>query len=255
MKIQAIFPRMREWGLRFTPELCHIPIHRVSNALALRRVKHMNMSDAVRKEIRFFILYQDRFEAVLKIPFVLGLIENVYLTESVKGDIIELGSFRGGSTVMIAQLLKRIGSIKKIFACDTFEGHPYDDKYSNQPKRKNQFSNTSVKYVLNKFQRFDVDDKITIVKGLFEETLVSKLADKRFSFAFVDCDLYDSAKYVLEFLYPRLNGGGRIILHDYGDADWGLTEAVDEWCEKNGLRVNLNSVYYIEKLESKSADR
>lgn len=259
MAPESIFLQIQEWGSKFIPEVARIPVRRVyiplrrlSNALAIRHVKPININDVARKEIRFLILYSDRFEVLLEAPFILGLLENVYLTESIDGDIIELGSFRGGSTVMIAQLLKKIGSSKKIFACDTFEGFPYDDNHSNPPRRKHQFSGTSAKYVLNKFQRLNVDDKITIVKGVFEETLVLNFANKRFSLAFVDCDLYESTKYVLEFLYPRINGGGRIVLHDYNDTKWGLTKAIDEWCKKNGLRVNLNSVPYIEKPESKS---
>lgn len=248
MGVQSFFLSIKKWGSRLMPEPLCIPVRRVIGLAYLAQTIGMNTSNTVREEISFYISHQERLEARLETPFIIGLLESVYLTESIEGNIIELGTFKGGSTLMVARLLKRIGSKKAIFACDTFEGHPYDDRYSNLMKRKGEFSDTNVNYVLSKFQRFSVEDKITIVKGLFEETLVSKLTDKRFSLAFVDCDLYDSTKYVLEFLHPRMNCGGRIVLHDYGHPDWGLTKAVDEWCEKNGLRVNLNPVPYIEKI-------
>ena len=52
--------------------------------------------------------------------------------ESVKGDILELGIYKGGTTIMIAHFLKKIKSAKKVFACDAFIGLPYDDKFSTR---------------------------------------------------------------------------------------------------------------------------
>ena len=174
-----------------------------------------------------------------------GLLESVRATETVQGDIIELGTYKGGSAIMMARFLKKIGSKRQIYACDTFEGHPYYDHFSSQKQRKGQYSDTSVSYVKDKFRRFRVEDKITIIKGLFEDTLLSKLGEKRFSLAFVDCDLYKSTKYALDFLYQKMEDGGRIVLHDYGSEGWGLTKAVNEWCQRNGFKINLYPIPHI----------
>lgn len=173
--------------------------------------------------------------------FLAGLLSEILATKEVEGDIIELGAYKGGSTVMMVYTLKSTGQKKRIFTCDTFSGHPYDDDFSLRIAGKGEFSDTSSQYVADKFKRFHVSDRITICPGLFEDTLMKKLADKRFSLAFIDCDLYSSTKYALEFLSPRMAANGRIVLHDYEDEFWGLTKAVDEWCAKEGKKVTYNS--------------
>jgi len=205
-----------------------------------------DFTDNVRKEIRLLIFYKSKVEAGVDFSFLGGLLESVQATEPVKGDIIEFGTWKGGSTLMIGRLLKKIGSKKRIFACDTFEGHPYDDQFTSLPLRKGLFSDTSVGYVLSKFRRFGVEDKITVIKGLFENTLLNKLAGERFSLAFIDCDLYNSTKCALDFLRMRMSNGGRVVIHDYGDDRWGATKAINEWCQNNDVKVKLNPVPHIE---------
>ena len=171
--------------------------------------------------------------------------------ESVKGDILELGSYKGGTTIMIAHFLKKIKSVKKVFACDAFIGLPYDDKFSTRAKNSvGMFSDTSAKLVLDKFRKFEVDDKIQLLEGLFEDTLNEKLANNNFSIVLIDCDLYDATKYCLEFVYPRLNKNGLIILDDYQNLEnpeWGETKAADEFCSSYGTKVILSPMSHIVK--------
>jgi hypothetical protein len=218
---------------------------RLSKILDLLQLALSDFPDNVRREVLLFIFYKNKVEASMESFFLGGLLESVQATERVKGDIIELGTFKGGSTLMIGRLLKRIGSKKRIFACDTFEGHPYDDKFTSSPPCKGEFSDTSTRYVLNKFRRFGVQDKITVIKGLFENTLLAKLGNERFSLAFIDCDLYDSTKYALNFLRMRMNNGARVVLHDYLDDRWGASKAINEWCQNNHFKVNLDPVPHI----------
>ena len=163
----------------------------------------------------------------------------------IRGDIIELGTYKGGTSIMIARFLKRIHSKKYIYACDTFEGHPYDDKFSTIIPRKGTFSDTSLSHVEDKFRRFGVADNIRIIKGLFEDTLYRELGGKKFSFAFIDCDLYDSTKYALNFLIPRMADKAIIALHDYGLDSWGMSVAIHEQCQKRGIKVNLYPIPHI----------
>ncbi len=171
--------------------------------------------------------------------------------ESVKGDILELGSYKGGTTIMIAHFLKKIKSVKKVFACDAFIGLPYDDKFSTRAKNSvGMFSDTSAKLVLDKFRKFEVDDKIQLLEGLFEDTLNEKLTNSNFSIVLIDCDLYDATKYCLEFVYPRLNKNGLIILDDYQNLEnpeWGETKAADEFCSSYGTKVILSPMSHIVK--------
>jgi len=201
-------------------------------------------SEAVKKELRFFKSHFIELEAQISPTFASGLLQAVVDTNHLKGDIIECGTYKGGSTILIAHVLDMIRSTKHIYACDTFEGHPYDDINSAIDRHTaGRSSDTSVSYVRSKFQKFKVSDRITIVKGKFEDTLVSSLGDKTFSLAFVDCNLYHSARSCYSFLYPRIAHRGYIIVHDYVSPNkekervWGISLATDEFLGEKGLLI------------------
>lgn len=187
--------------------------------------------------------------AHVTLDFLGGLLKCILMTAKIDGNVIELGTYKGGSTVPMAYLLEAVHSDKRIFACDTFRGHPYNDKFSTHPMgKKGVFSDTSVQYVRREFRRLGVISRITIVEGLFESVLEKQLGNERFSLAFVDCDLYKSALSALEFLSSRMAHKGRIVLHDYGDTSWGITKAVNEWCKREGMTISFDLVPYIEIL-------
>ncbi len=204
----------------------------------------------LRSTMKFYFKNKNDLEVLLHPDYLRGLLECFLMTKAAKSDIIELGSYRGGSTTVCAHFLKKIKSSKIIYACDTFEGHPFEDKFSKYENIIGEFSDTNIPYVLKKFEKYDVLDKIKIIKGSFEDTLESKLGEKKFSLAFVDCDLYDSTKYVLSFLYPRMEVNGIICFHDYYPqgykySHWGITKAVDEFLQEKHLKIQLNPIAYI----------
>jgi len=209
-------------------------------------IKSGMFKSEVRRELLFYPnhwLEIEHTEDLASLFFIGGLLECVLATQTIEGDIIELGTYKGGTSIMIARFLKSIGSKKRIYTCDTFEGHPYDDKFGKD--RKGRFSDVNISYVEDKFFRFGVADKIRIIKGIFEDVLYKKLGEKKFSFAFLDCDLYQSTKYALNFLIPRMANGAIIALHDYGNPHFGLTKAVHEQCQKSHLKVNLYPIPHI----------
>lgn len=200
---------------------------------------------AIQNELSFLAGNAEEIDASIRPSFMGGLLSLVLATGEIPGDIIELGTYRGGSSIMMARMLKRMDSKRRIFACDTFEGHPYEDKGSTTLNATGMFSDTSVPYLKKKLKQFDVLERITLVKGLFEKTLYSLLGSCRFSFAFVDCDLYDSTRFVLSFLAERMESGGVVAFHDYGWEAWGLSDAVHEWCRANAKIVRLHPVPHI----------
>jgi len=210
----------------------------------LMKSKMASFEPSIREELNFYVKnhykLQDLQGSGSDIGHILTFIKN---NESIKGDILELGIYRGGTTIMMAHFLKKIISVKKIFACDAFIGLPYNDKFSKNVKNSiGMFSDTSAKLVLDNFKKFKVDDKIQLIEGLFEDTLNKKLGNNNFSIVFIDCDIYDATKYCLEFAYPRLNKGGLIILDEYEQngtesPEWGETKAADEFCSLHGLKI------------------
>jgi O-methyltransferase len=61
-------------------------------------------------------------------------------------------------------------------------------------------------------------DAYAVVPGFYEETLAAMSPSEdpaNIALAYVDCDLYSSAKTVLEFLEPRLKHGMIVAFDDY----------------------------------------
>jgi hypothetical protein len=171
------------------------------------------------------------------------------------GDIFEFGVFQGASLIAAALILKELGSKKKVYGFDTFNGFPsyshYDDlnnfyKYQNtffDPNfvkkfeifKKNKkilnnlknlsiksigssgnFEKTSLKLIKQKIKFFKLDN-IKIIKGPFSRTLKKFFKDYngKISSANLDCDLYEGYKICLPLIYKYLSKKGYINLDEY----------------------------------------
>ena len=120
---------------------------------------------------------------------LLSYIEETEINLDTKdGPILELGVFRGGTTTCLAKFLMMINSKRKIFACDTFSGFPYEDNVQNKLYGKlkqlsdskfyvSAYPKTNVDYVNKKYKIFGVKNHIEIINGRFEDTLYHKLDD------------------------------------------------------------------------------
>lgn len=148
------------------------------------------------------------------------------INQKLEGDTIECGVYRGGSSYQIAKQLKKLDSEKKLYALDTFEGHPYDD-YSDMPKdlfdklykkeKPRTYKGKLDDVNLDEIKKFFLKEKLentVFMKGLFENSFKT-LTDKKFCFAHVDADTYLSVHQCLEFLKRRMIKGGIIIIDDY----------------------------------------
>ncbi len=59
-----------------------------------------------------------------------------------------------------------------------------------------------------------------------------------FCFVYVDMDTYQSTRDAIEFFWPRMVPGGKILIDDYGwEPCAGVQKAVDEWFKPNERRV------------------
>lgn len=149
---------------------------------------------------------------------------------SIKGNVAELGVFRGD----FAKYINVAFPDRKLYLFDTFEGFNEKDiaieKQGNYFKNVHDFSNTNVELVLGKCK---IRENCIIKKGYFPET-VRGLEDS-FAFVSIDVDLYEPIYNGLAYFYPRLERGGYIFIHDYNDCKiyTGVKEAVKKYCSKN----------------------
>jgi len=88
-------------------------------------------------------------------------------------------------------------------------------------------------------------DRVTLVKGLFEDTLEIR---EPVAFAHVDCDWYDSVKVCIERITPQLSPNGILIFDDYQSYS-GCRRAVDEFLatRRNFSVVTINRSITIKK--------
>lgn len=128
-------------------------------------------------------------------------------TAKVRGDIAEVGTYKGSS----AKLICEARSKKTVHLFDTYDGLPDLCKFDDATRfYKGQFMATfnNVKTYLGKYSN------IFFYKGIFPSTGAS-IKSNKFSFVHLDVDICSSTLNCLKFFYPRMNKGGVIISHDY----------------------------------------
>jgi O-methyltransferase len=184
-----------------------------------------------------------------------NLLSEVDAALALSGDIVECGSSRCGTTVILAAHLRRMGSSKKIYACDSFEG--FDRAEFRQEQElgwtkapEDAFTSTSYDYVLKKIAKLGFSGTIIPIKGYFQQTL-PKL-EGPISLGLVDCDLKDSLVFSAYSLWPRLVKGGRLLFDDYKSENWmgarlGIDEFISTQREEIATARLLSRLYVVEK--------
>lgn len=164
------------------------------------------------------------FRGVKPVLFSPGELMNIWEQARIMsdhgGEFAEVGVFRGAS----AKLICEAKGNTPLHLFDTFEGLP--DEISDQVDgrfKKGMFI-ASEKKVRERLSRYP---SVNIYPGLFPET-ARPIEDIQFSFVHLDVDLYEVTKKALEFFYPRMLPGGRILSHDYGQCE-GVWQAFDEF--------------------------
>jgi len=152
-----------------------------------------------------------------------------------EGDFVELGCYRGDTSVLLQKLLEKQGSEKKLWIYDSFEGLPKktsEDSSTAGDEFKEKELYVTKREVIEKFKRTGL--KLPIIKkGFFENLDPEKDFPEKISFAFLDGDLYNSIKTSLELVLPKLTKNGIIIVHDYNNPKLpGSAKAVDEFLKK-----------------------
>ena len=138
---------------------------------------------------------------------------------ALKGNIIECGSSRCGTAIIMANHLRRKRVRKLIYACDSFEGFDPVEVGTEireghfRPEARNAFKSTSFDYVTQKIELLGLTETVVPVKGYFKDTLES--IDSSYCLGFIDCDLGDSASYCVKAIWPKLVSQGILLFDDF----------------------------------------
>ena len=156
--------------------------------------------------------------------FGLSLICDQIIKENLKGDIAELGVYKGNTAVLLAVLARKLGTTAYLF--DTYEGFASEDLRGIDANKGLCFGDTSVEGV----QSLVGLQNVRCVKGHFPASASELPHDLRYCMVHIDCDLYAPFDAALRYFYPRLIKGGFLIMHDYSNSFWdGAEKAIDEF--------------------------
>lgn len=161
------------------------------------------------------------------------------LTKELDGDYYEFGLFEGYSFYKAHKFGNKYGKNKiSFFGFDSFEGLPNIDKASldfGWKFRVGQYACSFEQVKKNLKSKGAFGENTHLIKGFYSDTLKDSKILSNYNFrparvVLVDCDLYESAKEVLDFIYPFLQKG-TIILFD----DWNCFEARDDKGERRAM--------------------
>lgn len=163
--------------------------------------------------------------------------------ESIAGDMIETGVWRGGACIYLRALIKIHNSPKRIFVADSFEGLPKPSALEDAKDQHylNQSLAVSMNEVMSNFQRYDLlDDQVVFLPGWFKDTLpVAPI--KSLSVMRLDGDMYESTMDALNALYSKLEPGGFCIIDDFG-AVAGCQIATHRFREENQITDTMFNI-------------
>ena len=155
------------------------------------------------------------------------------------GDFVELGCYKGDTSLLLAEILR--DSNKKLWIYDSFEGLPKksmeDASVMGENFRGGELFATK-REVKERFLRAGLPVPV-IKKAWFSELKDEDLPEK-IAFAFLDGDFYDSIRVSLRLVENKMCSGGKIIIHDYdNEALPGVKKAVDEWLLEKSIKKEV----------------
>jgi hypothetical protein len=186
-------------------------------------------------------------------PFTMTSPERLYalyqsvqqvVRHNIPGDFVECGVWKGGSCMMMALLLEKLGDTsRRIWLYDTFEG------MSEPTEADRQLTGESAETLLQQEDKADqssvwcwstieevranvlstglAPDRFIFSKGKVEDTIPGTIPEA-ISLLRLDTDWYESTRHELVHLYPLLASHGILIIDDFGHWE-GAKKAVLEY--------------------------
>ena len=152
------------------------------------------------------------------------------------GDFVELGVFKGHTTLFTAEYVGFADWPRQWWLYDTFDGIPEDQldagwSEANEKVYRNTFSFEEVR------DRFSHLPNIEVIKGRVPEILLER-APEKIAFLHVDLNNATAEIQALELLFDRIVPGGIIVFDDYvWLASRAQYEAEKAWFAARGLVI------------------
>lgn len=167
-----------------------------------------------------------------------SLLQLPSMVDHIPGDIVEIGSYKGKSTIALALGSSLMSTRKRpIYAIDPFV-NPYVSFY--EPYFDYFWAN--VKY-------HGLENFVIPIKKFSTQAYGD--CPKSIAAIFIDGDHeYSSVKHDIISYTPRVVKGGLIAFHDYSDQYPGVLKAVDELCDNEGFEpiIIYDNLIFVRKL-------
>ena len=147
--------------------------------------------------------------------------------EEVPGAAAELGVYRG----FFARCINGLMPERRLYLFDSFEGFSEDACASESFQAAHR--NTAVEKVLSVMPH---PGSVTVKPGFFPASLEG--LEERFCLVSLDVDFYRTTLDGLRYFWPRLEKGGYLMLHDWGNpALAGVRQALEDYEAELGYRI------------------
>jgi O-methyltransferase len=158
---------------------------------------------------------------------------------SVSGDYVEMGCYKGDTSLLLADIIRNVG--KKLWIYDSFEGLPEKSEADESVLGINFKSGELLVTKREVKQRFlKAGLPVPVIKKAWFSDLTLEDLPEQIAFAFLDGDFYESIRDSIKLVAPKMSEDGVMIVHDYTNpALPGVKKAVDEWRQGKHSRFEV----------------
>jgi len=152
----------------------------------------------------------------------------------IAGDVIECGTWKGGSAANLSLACRIVGRKLKIF--DSFAGLPAGDSMDREAKwyKRGDYAG-SLEEVRANITKYGAPECCEYMRGWFNETLPQ--LDAPVVLAFIDVDLEASLDSCVRYIYPHLAPTGYIFIDEVIITDYCALFYSERWWGENFNRT------------------
>lgn len=165
------------------------------------------------------------------------------ISRGIRGDIVEVGAYKGCTSGFLAASLVRLGAkMRRVIAFESFSGMPKPAAgIDGVHLKRGDFLAEERDWLVNA-PSYPMAE-IELVVGNISDTLKNRLPQS-VALAYVDLDYFDATGLALRALESRLAPGGVIVVDDYFDSNVnpsgcpdlpGVARAVDDFVAESGM--------------------
>ncbi len=154
-------------------------------------------------------------------------------TRNIRGDIIELGIWKGNNSLLIKKILSIFKIKKKIYLLDHFKGLIHYNKKDTKISKKFKGQFIGKKKQIQKFINFFNFNNIKIIDKDATTLTPHYFKNLKFSLAYFDMDLYEPTLCALKAIDQNMSLGSYIVFDEGNKNTWSEKVAIRDFLKIN----------------------